>query len=555
MKKLHRARWLVIIPLLIVTFLQGCRQSEAQPVGTAVSEAPANPTAVNSAVNYGITAAASPTSLPVPVTAIPTATSTTLPPSPTPASQDTGHWQFPAGTFIHPLALEIIGQNIYILDSGRVQQLDQQTAAMPEVILAPGDEVAGVKVIEPLDLATDGRLLLVLDRAGDVYGYDPQTASWSVRRYDRPVGQTSSHYYLALTAQPGLAEQYYLLEGSYHFALNQRPDTPDFIWPLPENHQIDITVNQNDVYVLSQSPISPTAALVHYRDGARDNDFFPQVDFQRARQVQAANALVYVLDSGGQRLTAVDAETGALHTTHHPPDSTSWSAFLVDEANGRILLAARDRLYFFDTTENQAIIEGTGPYQSPQIHDPQVLETLRGLLMPIGGSDIAVRENQMPGAPRHYRLGIHEGADFYWHAGTPVRAVAAGTVIRATVDYQIPTQEMFAGWSAAVYALGYTSAEAHDFYRGMQVWLQHEGGLISRYVHLSAIDTMIREGVTVQAGQTIGAVGNTGSPVSLEGPDTDAHLHFELWLNDHYLGQFLRPIETREWLAIVFNEQ
>ena len=74
-------------------------------------------------------------------------------------------------------------------------------------------------------------------------------------------------------------------------------------------------------------------------------------------------------------------------------------------------------------------------------------------------------------------------------------------------------------------------------------------------MHLSAIDPAIQEGVTVQAGQTIGAVGNTGSPVSLEGPNTDAHLHFELWLNDHYLGQYLRPIETREWLAIILNER
>jgi murein DD-endopeptidase MepM/ murein hydrolase activator NlpD len=551
MRKLNRAWWVVLTLALIVVFLQGCRQNEGQAASTAVSTVALNPTAVNASI-----AVVPPsTPLPIPATSIPTATSTALPPSPTPTSQDTGQWQFPAGTFIHPLALEIIGPHIYILDSGRVQRLDQQTAAMPQVILAPGDEVAGVRVIEPLDLATDGQILLALDRAGDVYAFDPQKESWSLRRYDRSAGETSSHYYLALAAQPGVTEQYYLLEGSYHFALNQRPDTPDFIWPLPEDHQIDITVNQNDVYVLSQSPISQTASLVHYRDGTRDNDFSLQVAFRRARQVQAVGSLVYVLDYGGRRLAAVDAGTGALYTTYLPTDGTSWSAFLVDEINGRILLAGRDRLYFFGAPENQAVIQGTAPHSLPQLHDPQVLESLRGLLMPIGGSDIAVRENQMPGAPRHYRLGIHEGADFYWQSGTAVRAVAPGTVIRATVDYKIPTQEIFAGWTAAVYALGYTSAEAHDFYRGMQVWIQHEDGLISRYVHLSAIDTMIQEGVTVQAGQIIGAVGNTGSPVSLEGPDTDAHLHFELWLNDHYLGQYLRPIETREWLAIILNEQ
>jgi murein DD-endopeptidase MepM/ murein hydrolase activator NlpD len=65
---------------------------------------------------------------------------------------------------------------------------------------------------------------------------------------------------------------------------------------------------------------------------------------------------------------------------------------------------------------------------------------------------------------------------------------------------------------------------------------------------------MIQVGAVVQAGQIIGEVGNTGSPVSLESPNTDAHLHFELWLNDHYFGQFIRAIETREWLAIILNE-
>jgi murein DD-endopeptidase MepM/ murein hydrolase activator NlpD len=360
---------------------------------------------------------------------------------------------------------------------------------------------------------------------------------------------------VALTSQTGLTGQHYLLEGSYHFALQQQAERPDFIWPLPEDHQIDITVNGSDVYVASQSPISQTAALVHYQDGTRDNVFFPRLSLHRPRQIQAVGSAVYVLDNDGRRLTAIDAATGQLNSIYLPADGRPWSAFLVDAENGRIYLAAKDRIVIFGAPQERLTIPGTGSHLSPQIHDPQLLETLRGLLMPIGGSDITLRENQMPGAPRHYRLGVHEGADFYWQSGTPVRAVAAGTVIRATIDYEIPTQEMFASWGFRVQTLGYTSAEAHDFYRGMQVWIEHEGGLISRYVHLSAIDSMIREGVPVQAGQIIGAVGNTGSPVSLEGPDTDAHLHFELWLNEHYLGQFLRPIETREWLAIILNEQ
>ena len=53
-------------------------------------------------------------------------------------------------------------------------------------------------------------------------------------------------------------------------------------------------------------------------------------------------------------------------------------------------------------------------------------------------------------------------------------------------------------------------------------------------------------------GDFIGRVGNSGSPASLNDESADSHLHFELWLGEHYLGQYLRPIETRELLEALF---
>jgi murein DD-endopeptidase MepM/ murein hydrolase activator NlpD len=154
----------------------------------------------------------------------------------------------------------------------------------------------------------------------------------------------------------------------------------------------------------------------------------------------------------------------------------------------------------------------------------------------------------MPGAPRHYRLGVHEGADFYWRQGALVYAASAGRVIRADHDYLPPLPAEFARWRAEAGQLGYTSAEALDFFRGRQVWLQHADDLVSRYVHLDSIAAQVQVGATVSQGQLIGTVGNSGSPGSLEGEGIDAHLHFELWRDNHYLGQFLRPVETRYWL-------
>ena len=168
-------------------------------------------------------------------------------------------------------------------------------------------------------------------------------------------------------------------------------------------------------------------------------------------------------------------------------------------------------------------------------------------------TDLTPRDLQMPGASRHYRLGIHEGTDFYWANGTPVYAAASGTVIRATLAYERPSETAFNYRRAENIELGYTSSDNLDFYRGMQIWIAQEDGFVARYVHLSEIVPGIVEGTAVTAGQQIGLIGNTGSPASVNSETEDAHLHFELWLDEAYLGQYLRPIEIRELMAALFG--
>ncbi|NIV40095.1 MAG: hypothetical protein GWN58_65035, partial [Anaerolineae bacterium] len=61
-------------------------------------------------------------------------------------------------------------------------------------------------------LASSGSSLLALDRAGDVYRFEPSSESWMVERYDRPVRDTYDHYYVALDAGP---DANYLLETTH----------------------------------------------------------------------------------------------------------------------------------------------------------------------------------------------------------------------------------------------------------------------------------------------------------------------------------------------------
>jgi murein DD-endopeptidase MepM/ murein hydrolase activator NlpD len=155
---------------------------------------------------------------------------------------------------------------------------------------------------------------------------------------------------------------------------------------------------------------------------------------------------------------------------------------------------------------------------------------------------------------------VHEGIDFYGNTvgvsvdrRTSVRAVADGIVIRALVDYQPLTASQAEAWQATSLSLGYTPPEVLDGYRGMQIWIDHGDGLVSRYAHLGSIEPEIVEGATVTQGQIIATVGNSGTPGSVTSETYDVHLHLELWLGDHFVGQFVRPIEAREWLEKILR--
>jgi len=125
--------------------------------------------------------------------------------------------------------------------------------------------------------------------------------------------------------------------------------------------------------------------------------------------------------------------------------------------------------------------------------------------------------------------------------------------LRALVDHQRITEAQASSWATRSTNHGYTPPDVLDGYRGMQVWIEHENGVVSRYAHLGSIAPEISEGVKVVQGQAIATVGNSGTPGSLTSDTYDVHLHLELWVGDYYVGQFLRPIETRSWLEKVLR--
>jgi murein DD-endopeptidase MepM/ murein hydrolase activator NlpD len=97
----------------------------------------------------------------------------------------------------------------------------------------------------------------------------------------------------------------------------------------------------------------------------------------------------------------------------------------------------------------------------------------------------------------------HLGVDYAAPAGSPVVAVASGTVVSA-------------GWSGG---------------GGNMVRIRHASGFESYYLHLSAFGKGIRSGVRVDQGQLIGRVGATGAA-------TGPHLDYRLRKN----GVFVDPL-------------
>ena len=101
---------------------------------------------------------------------------------------------------------------------------------------------------------------------------------------------------------------------------------------------------------------------------------------------------------------------------------------------------------------------------------------------------------------------MHNGVDIANTPGTPIRAVAAGTVI--------------------------DSGPAQGF--GNWIRIRHEDGSISVYGHMQSLYVAVGE--VVQPGQLIAGMGS-------EGFSTGSHLHFEIWSDG------ASPSDPAPWLA------
>ena len=149
------------------------------------------------------------------------------------------------------------------------------------------------------------------------------------------------------------------------------------------------------------------------------------------------------------------------------------------------------------TTGTTGPQDTTDPGDTPIVADDVtfISPVTNGNISKEWSADIPVYSDTM----EDYR--VHLGVDIEADAGTPVYAAADGTIESVTLDPMM----------------------------GQTIVISHAGGYKSVYQNLqTTIPEEIAEGVTVKAGDEIGAIGDTALVEISQSP----HLHFEIYRDD-----------------------
>lgn len=116
----------------------------------------------------------------------------------------------------------------------------------------------------------------------------------------------------------------------------------------------------------------------------------------------------------------------------------------------------------------------------------------------------------------------HAGQDIACPIGTPIYAIADGTVLYAGWGEDLPGDNTFAGWASRFFL--------YQNFPGIVTVIQYDPGWIGVIAHQSNNDA-VKAGDRVTEGQQIGLSGNTKTRTSTVGP----HVHSEALVNTSYV--------------------
>ncbi|WP_456275651.1 M23 family metallopeptidase [Bacillus sp. AK128] len=192
----------------------------------------------------------------------------------------------------------------------------------------------------------------------------------------------------------------------------------------------------------------------------------------------------------------------------------------------------------------------------------EILSILSILENPISGAKVSTIVSHLPGAPRNYRNGTHEGLDFYQYGtnveinpNTPVYAMGEGKVVRVDHDYPgySSVEERNDDLSIAANS-EITPAYILDKLRGKQVWVTYPNGILARFAHLDRVADDLSVGDIVTKDRIIGYVGNSGTSGEVLKNNTEYHLHLDLLIHNELFWVGLDDQEVITILTSVFEK-
>ena len=167
----------------------------------------------------------------------------------------------------------------------------------------------------------------------------------------------------------------------------------------------------------------------------------------------------------------------------------------------------------------------------------------------------------LPNTARAYRGGVHEGIDFICgEYGRNAVAAMDGQVLLANASFVDPTPDERLEILNVAKQIGRTPPWTLAMLFGRFVVLDHGirpgvGHVVTIYAHLNKIDQSIVPGHRVRAGDRIGEIGKAGTESAGTGEvrPQAIHLHWEIHVDDHFLGQGMSSSETSNIYAKLFG--
>jgi hypothetical protein len=506
----------------------------------------------------------------------------------------------------NPLDFTLHGGYLYVIDSGTLYQGSLADLRPTEGslrlsrILTPTATVGGypVKEIVAVEGMNTSDSVFVLDKSNDLYRYVVSSGTWILEQLPTSANDDLAPHYINLSS---FADRLYALDT----ALNQ-------IWRHPAGDlgarylpgTLPWLVGPGEPDVSSARDLAIDGRVyVVLRDGtvvvfapAEQARFHLPTSNGRSHVVDAEQASIrpsaiwvktkgegplYIADPGQRRVLALSREDGGFLHQWMAPQNRDFSGIrAIAEVDRWLLILAGSNLYAVtigipDTTSLTGELptwrtipdsDGADLYPDEMApNDPRLVQALARyqFKMPIRGALLPDRDAVYPGACRPYRYGVHEGLDIYEKdvgasvdVGSPVYASAAGTVMRADLDYHEMTLEAANALLKDAKQRHITPSDTLDRLGGVQVWLDHGHGVVTKYMHLLQAAEGITISQRVEAGQLIGYVGLTGTTDGIMGNIQFPHLHFEISVggqSQYYLGQWLSIEDTRRIFERIFG--